>query len=104
MGAGAIAGGTVLFLLSQDNLAELQAARDAGTLATDDERIFNGRVLTIGSYAAFGAGALLGVLSIYYFLRDGLPDSGGNVLEPRDWALSPTLSPNRAGLTLEGTF
>ncbi|MFK8001977.1 MAG: PEGA domain-containing protein [Polyangiales bacterium] len=104
MGAGALAGGTVLFLLSQENLAELEAARDAGTLASDDERIFNGRVLTIGSYAAFGAGALLGVLSIYYFLRDGLPDSGGNVLEPRDWALAPTLSPTRAGLSVEGTF
>ncbi|MFT5353527.1 MAG: tetratricopeptide (TPR) repeat protein [Polyangiales bacterium] len=104
MGAGAIAGGTVLFFLSQDNLADLQAARDAGTLAVDDERIFNGRVLTIGSYAAFGVGAFLGLLSIYYFLRDGLPDSGGDVLEARDWALAPILSPERAGLTLEGTF
>jgi hypothetical protein len=53
--------------------------------------------MTVGADAAFGLGALLGILSIYYFLRDPLPDSEATVLEPRDWALLPYVDPAGRG-------
>ncbi len=104
LGALSIGGGTALYLLSQNNLDELRADARAGTLVADDERFLRGRIYTAGSYAAFGLGALLGVLSIYYFARDGQPDSEGDVLEPRDWTITPTATRDHAGLLLEGSF
>ena len=102
MGAAALGGGTALYLISRNNADELAADP---LLVADDDRIFRGRVLTIGSYAAFGAGALFGVLAIYYFLRDDLPDSEGDVFNPRDWTVSASGMPGEGGrLMLQGSF
>jgi hypothetical protein len=89
IGVLSIGGGVALALLANDLETDLRAARNAGTLASDDSRLLRGRLYRIGADAAFGLGALLGLLSIYYFVRDPLPDSEANVFEPRDWTLVP---------------
>jgi hypothetical protein len=52
--------------------------------------------LSIAADIAFGLAAVLGLFSVYYFLRDPLPDSEGRVLQPRDWAFSPSVGPDGA--------
>lgn len=92
MGVLMIGGGVALGLMSNHLETDLRAARNAGTLTEDDPRLLRGRIYRIGADAAFGIGGLLGLLSIYYFLRDPLPDSEANVFEPRDWTLVPTFN------------
>lgn len=92
MGVLMIGGGIALGMMSNGLETDLRAARNAGTLSEDDPRLLRGRIYRIGADAAFGIGGLLGLLSIYYFLRDPLPDSEANVFEPRDWTLVPTFN------------
>jgi hypothetical protein len=93
-----LVGGGVALVVRSDGLRdELEAERRSGRLASNDPRLTEGFWMTIGADAAFGLGALLGVLSIYYFLRDPLPDSEATVLEPRDWALLPYVDPAGRG-------
>jgi hypothetical protein len=75
-------------------------------LANADPRCVRAQIYTIAANGAFGLGALMGFLSIYYFLRDGLPDSEGTTLEPRDWTLRPhvDLRQRAAGASLDWTF
>ncbi|MBX3246608.1 MAG: PEGA domain-containing protein [Myxococcales bacterium] len=82
-------GGAALAILADGTRRDLDADRRQGILATDDSRFLRGRILSIGANAAFGLAGLLGILSIYYFVRDPLPDSEGTALEPRDWTLVP---------------
>ena len=89
MGVLMIGGGIALGMMSNGLETDLRAARNAGTLNEDDPRLLRGRIYRIGADSAFGIGALLGLLSIYYFLRDPLPDSEANVFEPRDWTVVP---------------
>ena len=106
VGLLSIGGGVALGLLGQGVRRDLANDRDAGTLASDDDRFLRGRIYTIAANGAFGLGALLGILSLYYFLRDPLPDSEGTTLEPRDWTLRPALDlRHRAGgATLDWRF
>ncbi|NCQ61805.1 MAG: PEGA domain-containing protein, partial [Myxococcales bacterium] len=104
LGVGSAGAGLYLGMRGTDLRDQLSAERDAGTLASDDPRILRGRLFYYGADVAYGLGALLGVFSIYYFLRDPLPDSDGRVLEPRDWALSPSFDRDGAGATLTGRF
>jgi len=97
LAAGFIGGGIAMGLLANDREDELEGVLDEGLLANDDGRIEEGRFLSIGANAAFGIGAILGVLSIYYFVKDDLPDSEGVQLEPRDWALFPQVDPRGQG-------
>ena len=77
---------------------DLANDRDAGRLADDDPRILRGKIFNGAANAAFGVAGLLGLLSLYYFVRDPLPDSEGTVLEPRDWTFVPHIDPvHRAG-------
>lgn len=99
-----IAGGVVMGLLANGIQSDLEAARDNGTLASNDDRIFNGTLLSIGADIAFGVGAILGGLATYYFLRDPLPDSEGRVLEPVDWSFAPILTPDAAGGSAQWHF
>ena len=93
-----VAGGVVTRVMAGNELSALEADRNAGILASEDSRRDFGFGLSIGSLAAFGIGGILGLLSIYYFVRDPLPDSEGNILEPRDWTLMPMVDPvHRAG-------
>jgi len=104
--AAFVGGGIALGLLANDRENELDGALDRGLLANDDGRITEGRFFAIGANAAYGVGAVLGILSIYYFVKDDLPDSEGVQLEPRDWALFPTVDPvaGGGGATLRVSF
>jgi hypothetical protein len=89
--------GVALAVLADGLRDDLDAERRAGRLASNDPRLTQVFWMTVGADAAFGLGALLGILSIYYFLRDPLPDSEATVLEPRDWALLPYVDPAGRG-------
>ena len=104
LGVAAIGGGTALHFLGANLRDDLRLDSEAGILSSDDSRIDRARYFTLGSYAAFGVGALMGVLSFVYFLKDGLPDSRGRVRQPRDWAFLPTLDRTTAGAALTGAF
>ncbi len=99
-------GGVALGVMSQNLEDELEADRAAGMLASDDLRLRRGKWYAIGADAGFGLGGLLGLLSIYYFVRDPLPDSEARVLQPRDWAFVPSFDPigGSAGLDVRGRF
>ncbi|MCB9562658.1 MAG: hypothetical protein H6708_19830 [Kofleriaceae bacterium] len=91
-------GGAALAVLSNNLRDDLDRDRRLGILSDGDDRIFRGKVFSIAADAAFGFAALLGILSVYYFVRDPLPDSEGTSLEPRDWTFVPSLDlRNRAG-------
>ncbi|MBC7172616.1 MAG: PEGA domain-containing protein, partial [Polyangiaceae bacterium] len=103
--AASAGGGLALALMAEDIKDDLERDRAAGVLASDDTRIRRGRWFTIGADAGFGLGGLVGLLSIYYFLRDPLPDSEGRILESRDWAILPNIDPfGGGGLELRGQF
>jgi hypothetical protein len=103
-GAAFTAGGIVLGVVANTLETDLQADRDAGILASDDPRFTEGLVFSIAADASFGVAVILGAFSLYYFLRDPLPESEATVLTPRDWALAPSLSPTHAGADLHWWF
>ncbi|MBX3184165.1 MAG: PEGA domain-containing protein [Polyangiaceae bacterium] len=66
---------------------ELVADREAGVLEEGDERITRGQIFAIGADAGFVVSGVLGVLAVYNFLKDPLPDSSikqGKPVEFRD--------------------
>ncbi|HJL27584.1 MAG TPA: PEGA domain-containing protein, partial [Polyangiaceae bacterium LLY-WYZ-15_(1-7)] len=98
LGVIVLGGGIALGLLGDGLETDLANDRDAGRLADDDPRILRGKIFNGAANAAFGVAGLLGLLSLYYFVRDPLPDSEGTVLEPRDWTFVPHIDPvHRAG-------
>jgi hypothetical protein len=99
-----LTGGIVMGVLSNQLIGELEDERDAGRLATDDPRFFRGQVFSIVADSALALGGIMGLLSIYYFLRDPLPESEGTVLEPRDWSLAPRISPLGGGAEITWRF
>ena len=104
IGALFIGAGIVVGVLSHNIATDLVDARDAGRLATNDPRIFEGQVLAIAADVALGLGTILGALATYYFLRDPLPDSEAAVLEPRDWAFAPHLDEHGGGGAFTWSF
>lgn len=104
LGLGAAAGGTALYFLADNLSAELDADRAAGTLVSDDERILRGKLFAAGAYGGWGLAGLFGIISLYLFVRDPLPDSEGRAFEPRDWSFAPVFDGQRAGGVLRGTF
>ena len=102
-----VAGGGLGAAIYTDGLRdELDAERRAGRLASNDPRLTQGYWFSVGADAAFGLGAVLGLVSLYLFLRDSTPDSEATVLEPRDWTFAPLLEPRTgtAGATVRGSF
>lgn len=106
LATAALGTGIALGVVSRNLRNDLEAERTAGTLASDDPRITQGRILTIGADVAYGATGLISVLSLYYFLHDSLPDSSGTILEPRDWTYVPTFDARTgtAVLNVTGRF
>ncbi|MCA9580843.1 MAG: PEGA domain-containing protein [Myxococcales bacterium] len=106
LAVGALAGGIVLGVLANSAQEEIEADQASGALASDDDRIGVGKgfFLAAGADLAFLFSAVMGGLSIYYFVRDPLPDSEGVVQDPRDWAFTPTVSPVGAGANFRWSF
>jgi len=106
LGTVTLGGAIALSVFSHRLHDDLSAEQSAGLLASDDPRIREGRILSIGADVAYGASGLLGLLTLYYFIHDPLPDSEGTVLEPRDWTYLPTFDPTTrtASVTVGGRF
>ena len=83
---GGIAGGMALKI---DD--ELDFDRNRGRLADDDPRILHGFLWALGADIAFGVGAIVTGMCIYYFLRDPLPPSEGKLYDPKDLTENPDL-------------
>jgi len=54
---------------------DLEAERESGVLDEGDCRITEGRIFAVGADAGFVLGGVLGVLSVYNFIKDPLPES-----------------------------
>lgn len=69
--------GTGIYLgLESERLKEdLDRDRQRGVLDTDDSRISKGFWFAVGADVGFGAGAVLGALSTWNFIKDPLPES-----------------------------
>src|SRR5690606_12528799 len=86
---GAVVIGAAIYVGNESNKLydDLEADRKAGVLEEGDERITRGRIFAISADAGFVVGGVLGVLSVYNFIKDPLPDSDvkqGKPVEFRD--------------------
>lgn len=73
--AAGLIGASTYFAVESNRLeGELSAERAAGTLSSGDPRIDQGYWYSIGADAGFAAGGLVGVLSLYNFLKDPYPE------------------------------
>ncbi len=89
VGAALLAAGGVTGGFALKNRNELRELRRDGRLADDDPRIQRGFLLGLGADVAFGLGAVVAGVSIYYFLRDPLPPSEGKIVDPVDFEKNP---------------
>lgn len=89
--------GITLAVLGNETFNSLSAARDEGTLASDDPQFDLGMGMYIAADISFGLSVILGGLALYYFLYDPLPPSEGQVRESRDWSLLPIVDPRGTG-------
>lgn len=96
--------GAVLGIISNNIKGDLEDERDAGTLASQDDRFLQGQIFAVAADVGLALGVILGAVSTYYFVRDPLPDSEGRVLKPRDWSVSPVLGPEQAGASVNLRF
>ncbi len=95
-------GGIYLGLQAQKLEKELKDDIALGNPPVDqaDPRFDRGKYFAIGADAAYGVAGLLGLAAIYYTFRDkGRPSIG--VVDVRALALTPTVGPNYAGLSME---
>jgi tetratricopeptide (TPR) repeat protein len=98
-------GGVYLGLQSQKISKDLKADIAAGTPPVDqgDPRFKKGKYFAIGADAAYGVAGLLGLAAIYYTFRDkGAPSAG--IVDVRALALTPSIGPNYAGLSMETSW
>lgn len=73
---GVVIGAATYFGVESNRLhTNLERDRDLGVLDEDDERITRGKLYAIGADAGFAVGGVLGILSVYSFLKDPLPES-----------------------------
>ncbi|MCC6213930.1 MAG: PEGA domain-containing protein [Polyangiaceae bacterium] len=73
---GVVIGAATYFGIESNRLhTNLERDRDLGVLDEDDERITRGKLYAIGADAGFAVGGVLGLLSVYSFLKDPLPES-----------------------------
>jgi len=82
----------------------LRGDRDDGRLTSNDPRIFEGFLYSLGADVGFAIGGVIGIFAVYYFLRDPYEDSEATQRRPVDYSLSPMLGPGLAGLQLGGAL
>ncbi len=104
LGAALVGGGAALGVVSNNLHDDLAAQRDMGRLAGDDSRLLEGKLLAAGADLAFGIGALFGVLAVYQFLRDPLPDSSAHAMPPTDFGVDAAVGPDAVNATVRGAF
>lgn len=74
--AGVCIGSGIYLGLESERLAEdLDRDRRRGVLDADDSRLTKGFWFAVGADVGFGAGAVLGALSTWNFIKDPLPES-----------------------------
>jgi hypothetical protein len=79
----AFIGAAVYFGTESNRLYDdLKADRQKGVLEQDDSRITRGRWYAVGADAGFAIGGALGVLAVYNFLKDPLPESSTELKKP----------------------
>jgi tetratricopeptide (TPR) repeat protein len=108
-----IASGFTLALLTAATLVglhansmedDLQSDRDAGRQTSNDPRIFEGFLYSLGADVGFVLGGVVGIFAVYYFLRDPYEDSRASQRRPIDYTLAPMFGPSFAGLQLGGAL
>lgn len=102
--AGVLGGSIAVAFMGKKIEDDLNQDLKDGTLRSDDDRPDRGKWYYIGADVGFGLTLGLAGLATYYFLRDPLPDSEGRVLEPRDWAFTPSVAPDRVGGNMRVRF
>ncbi len=71
----AVLGGSIYLGVESDRFArELTAERAAGRLSPSDPRLDQGFWYSLGADAGFAVGGVLGILSIYNFIKDPYPE------------------------------
>lgn len=101
-----LAGGITSSVLAHDYALQLDQARMAGTLASNDQRVDLATGFSIAQWGAYGISAILFGLSMYYLFYDDLPASEATVLVPRDYSLAPMVDPvtGTYGAVFSGRF
>lgn len=101
-----LAGGIVSSVLAHDYSLQLDQARAAGTLASNDSRVELAMGFSIAQWGAYGLSAILFGLSLYYSFYDDLPASEATVLVPRDYSFAPLVDVETGtyGLIVGGRF
>jgi hypothetical protein len=81
--AGVCVGTGIYLGLESERLRdEANVDRRRGVLDADDSRLTKGFWFAVGADVGFGAGAALGALSTWNFIKDPLPESSHEELEP----------------------
>ncbi|MGZ3448618.1 MAG: PEGA domain-containing protein [Polyangiales bacterium] len=107
-----LGGGIYLGIKSNDYRDQLNAAQASGRLDQEDTRIKKGKYFAIAADSCFAVSGILGLISLYNFVKDPLPPSKGWVEAPRDldvlppapkpvsFKVLPMAGPTVAGLSL----
>ena len=101
--AGLFAGGGIYLGLEANKLRDeltKEIAEGNPPVDQDDPRFSRGKYFAIGANAAYGVAGLLGLAAIYYTFREKGAPSIGQV-DVRAIALTPSLGPNYAGVSME---
>ena len=77
---------------------------DPVNLASDDPRISKGETFALVANISFIAAGASALLALVFFLIDGSQPSHGQVRKPKDFALSPYVSPSSAGGFAQWSF
>ena len=99
-----VGGGVTLGILAKNIRTDLELEQQRGTLSSNDRRFFQGKAMAVGANIAFGIAGIMGILTIYYFLRDNVPDSEATVKRPRDWAFMPSFDLNRRAFSAHASW
>lgn len=101
-----LAGAITSSVLAHDYALQLDQARAAGTLASNDSRVDLAMGFSIAQWGAYGLSAILLGVSLYYTFYDDLPPSEATVLVPRDYSFAPLVDPvtGTYGAVLGGSF